>query len=393
MEGGDERGGGSGERARGASALVRRLQPSCKLVLLMATGGTKFTTQQLARALKRLGKERLVNEATARLPKPENGNVPANKLWAKLPIDELALELVDALGPDDTIGLAAEGLRLQRTPPVGGPSWKYEGDSAIDAEAASKAVKGLATQCPAAWTDISASLEAAQMFAGVGRLEYTSWTVQATSDQLIEVPSRNIALLLFDYEDQVVTVSAGGDQDALVIGAAVERALKGKLLPIELKIPASVKSKELSGRTLEMLEAVYGRMSAVVEVVNVDKIKTKRQDPDSPVKEQTAKGEDDHVLVDSDVRTYLRRGDDLVAISCQIRWTYGDGKQDKTFVSRATLASSEHGPFTLRVTRGGRDVKLAAELYIELRRVLLKPTSAAGKKKVGTVVKQELRAK
>ena len=315
----------------------------------MAARGAEFTPDQLARGIKRLGRERLREECETRL-----GKAPEGQKWAKMHARDLAAELATRLPVAQAVTLANEGMQRQRAPSVGGPAWKHEGEPPLNAARAQEAISNLIRRLPD-MTDVKAELKKHEMLEGVVYLGYTSRLLQPTGDGLVWVPSRNSALILLDYQDQISTVSAKSDEDALAIGAAWAQALGDTpLTPIKLTLAPSLKHDALSPRTIQMLEAAYGRIGLVAKIVNVDGIKTRRQDPMTPVRVQTARGEADHVLVDVDVRNCLGRGDHIVGLRFQIDWTDKTKKgEERHYYSHVTL-SSDAGPLILRVTRGVR---------------------------------------
>lgn len=343
-----------------------------------------FSPEQLQNGIRRLGKERLVEECQSRLNKPPDGTA-----WNKMPIGTLAQELVDGLSTDVAEPLAAEGMQKQRTPSVGGPSWQCGGSVKLSAGTVGERMKKLHKSLPSDWTDIKVVLESAELFGGIALVSYTDWVPQPSSDGLVWVPARKTALILLDYDSQVFTVSANSDTDALIVGAAWSKTMGGGAILIELTIVPSFDLPPLSSMTVKVLEAVYGRIGGVGQVINVDAVSTRRGDPNTPVKWQNAKGADNHVLLDEDVRAYLTRGDDLVGIAFQFDWEYKSGSEPKHFITHITLNASE-GPLNLRLTRGGHKLDLASSLYVQLRRALLAATDQNGKKRLNQVTTHEI---
>jgi len=235
---------------------------------------------------------------------------------------------------------------------------------------------------------VKAELQSNEMLEGVIYLEYTSLKLEATLEGLlVRIPSRNHAMILLDYTDQTSTVSANASRDALVIGTAWAQALESDLEPARLDFEPSVSQGKFSPQTVRMLEAAHGRVASIGTIVNVEKIETKRDDPDSPVTDQSARGAAEDILLDSDVRTYLTRGDHIVSISFQFDWQYGSASKPRHFYSRVTISSVD-GALYVRVSRGGQSIDRASALFMEIRRALAAPTKPARAKELKTLLKQ-----
>lgn len=343
-----------------------------------------FTAKQLEAGVKRLGKQRLLDECDSRFDAPSEGDS-----FKKMSATALATELATRLPLSEVENLAVEGMQRQKAPSVGGPSWAWLGDSRLNAGRVKDGMKVLAKRLPEGWSDVSAELSSEELFGGIVTLLYKDWELRPSRDGLVWIPAQKTALILLDYDDQVYTVSANSDEDALIVGGALGEALGGTPNQIELTMKPSIERPPLSPTTVQVLEAVYGRIDGMAHVINVDAVRTRRHDPNSPVKWQSARGTDNHVLVDEDVRVCLKRGDDLVGIAFQLDWTYKRKGEDRHFYTHVTLNVSD-GPFTLRLTRGAHKLEFASALYVEIRRALSKDTDEAGRKRVKQLITEEV---
>lgn len=288
---------------------------------------------------------------------------------------ELAAELADRCKDGEDLKLAAEGLAKQRSPSVGGPSWAHASGS-LTANSAKEAIPKLETTCGNKLADFTASLKTHEMLEGVIYLDYATSSLRSSGEELVRVRSENTAMILLDYVDQVSTVSARTDEDALFIGASWAEATASDVSPVKLTFDPALAFPPLSPRSVRMLEAIYGRIDSAASVINVDRISTRRQDPDSPVQDQMARGHANHVLIDGDVRGCLTRGDDITGLAFQVDWPYTSKKKQLNYISHVTL-DSESGPLILRATRAGHSFELASSLYQALRRALAKPTASS----------------
>lgn len=344
----------------------------------------EYSREDVEKAIRRLGRDRLVDECETRIGVPPKGD-----RWRAMSVAKLAALIADNVGDDALEQLAAEGLAKQRAPSVGGPFWTHEIEPALSAERAEQVLPRLREILSEEWEDVKVQLAAPEMLQGVVYAEYSSFTLQTSGDGLFEALSRNTAMILLDYEDQISTVSARTDRDALRIGAAWAGILGSDLSPVELQLTPSLDHDVISASTVQMLEAVYGRINSACSVVNVDRIWTKRRDPGSQVQEQWARGQDKHVLLDEDVHRSLRRGDDVTGLAFQVNWTYKGRKEEQHYVAHVTI-SAHHGPLILRVTRSGNPFERASALYQLIRRQLAQPTSEQGKKEVERVIHDEI---
>jgi hypothetical protein len=343
------------------------------------------TTEVLVKAMKRLGAERLREECEHRIPRHfESLDLDIEKAG----VTDLAEALAGGLSPEVAGEIAADGLATNRTPPVGGPSWLYRGSGRITASKASQAVNGLLHQLPKDWREKSARFADPELFDGAVYVQYTSISVQpAVTGGLVEVPKHNKAIVLLDYQDQVSTVSAAGARDSLIIGEAWARALGSDDASSYLEFEPSVKHGRFSPRAIRMLEAVYGRAASAGIIINVERIATQRADNSTPVRDRTARGESNDILLDSDIRRELTRGDHITSISFQFDWSYGKPSKPRHFLTRVTISSDE-GPVFIKVARGNHSIELASSLYIDVRRAIAAPT----KPEYARDVKQHLKA-
>jgi hypothetical protein len=345
-----------------------------------------FSEDQIIGFIQRLGRERLIDLAEERLTTLPDGA----KSWKSLKNSQLAAALFDGLSQKESERLAAAGLRKQRQPSIGGPSWKYDANEPLTAATAEKALDALSkTLSSYDLRNVAVNLRTANFLDGVVDLFYTTRTPQATGYELTNVDADCPAMILLDYSDQVSTVSARNVPDQRLIGASWAAALGCKTLaPQELNFKPSLSDASLSEGAVQMLEAVYGRLATVGRVINVDHIGTRRQDPKAQVKEQTASGQAGHILLDSDVTGYLKRGDLIASLAFRLEYRYKGVKgRERLFVPHVTLASDD-GTLILRVTRSGHDFDLASGVFQELRRALARATPPDKLEEVKTVLSQ-----
>lgn len=346
----------------------------------------QYSSDDIEKAIKRLGRERLIAECEQRIGAP-----PKGERWRSMAAARLASLIAENVEPRTAEELAAEGLAKQRAPSVGGPFWMHEITPPLSAERAKQALTGIREGLSDFWEDVEVRLETPEMLQGVVYINYSSFTLQTSGEGLFEALSRNVAMILLDYEDQISTVSARTDADALLIGARWAAILGSSPEPVVLTLTPSLEYDSISASAVQMLEAVYGRINSACPVVNVDRIWTKRRDPGSQVEDQWARGEDKHVLLDEDVQRSLGRGDDVTGLAFQVDWTYEGRREEQHYVAHVTL-TAQQGPLILRVTRSGNPFERASVLYQLIRRQLSQPTSEDGKREVERVIKDELMA-
>lgn len=326
----------------------------------------------IVRYVRKVGRDELAEIAAEMLGGPPKGA----SSWDSLNATKIAGELVDRLPAGDLEPIAAKGLKKQRQPSIGGPSWLYDGPGKLAEETIADAVVKLRARLKERWQDVDVIVTGpGELLEGRVDIEYTARTPQAVGEQVILADADCVAIILLDYTDQVSTVSARSDEDAALIGVEWAHALSCTTLsPIQLNFKPSLGDDDLSESALQMLEAVYGRLASVGQVVNIDHIWTRRQDPDSQVQEQTARGEDRHVLADADVKNCLKRGDLIAGLAFQLDFQYRSRRgRERHFVPHVTLRS-EDGALILKVTRPGQNFERASHVYQMLRRSLARRT-------------------
>jgi hypothetical protein len=340
----------------------------------------------IVRGLKRLGRPRLLELARENLDEPPNG-----LRWSRLNAGALA-EIVADTHPN-VQELAADGIAKQRSPSVGGPFWRYSGtgpNDAMNAARVASALPPLRAAIADIWDDVSATLIRPELLSGIVQIEYTAYEPRAVGARIVEARTTNPALIFLDFDDGTSTVSARSDEEALLIGSSWARAVGCDQVPVELDFEPSFDFPPLSAQAVRLIEAVYGRVGSIGPIVNVDHISTQRQDPDSDVQRQSARGEAGHALLDDDVRRCLQRGDFITGLSFQLEWKWDQAGAHQPYIAHVTL-SSEQGPLFLRVTRAGQSMERCAALYQLVRRALSLPTSDAGAARVESQIQAILR--
>lgn len=343
----------------------------------------QFSDDDIVAFVKKLGRAELLEIAEDRLSVQKGV-----KTWKSLNAGQLAAHLFERLPRDEVGKLAAAGLRKQRQPSIGGPSWQFDGAGGLSADVVRRAIPRLHETLGSRWRNVELDLRApAGMLEGVVDISYTTETPQASGDRVVLADADCPAMILLDYTDAASTVSARSDTEQRFIGVAWAHALgSSSLVPLELNFTPSVADDQVSDKAIQMLEAVYGRLATVGRVINIDHIWTKRQDPDAQVQEQMARGEAGHVLADSDVRNSLRRGDLITGLAFRLEYRYkGKRGGERLFVPHVTVAS-ENGTLILRVTRAGHDFDLASYVYQELRRALARATPWEGLRALQSVI-------
>jgi hypothetical protein len=343
----------------------------------MADNGSAVSREKMVHGLRRLGASRLVDECEIRMGS-SYADV-ADDLDGKT-ATAIAEFMIDQLETGFLSALAAEGDATARTPPVGGPSWSHVGRRTLDQELVFSSLEQFKGALPPEWRDAVVELnDPQQLFDGIIYIHYTSiFHEPQIGGGFSENYRRNTALILLDYSDQIVTVSANAGRDALAIGAAWAGVTGCDAAPVVLDFLPSLKQGKFSTSALQLLEAVYGRATAVGDVVNVHRIATLGLDKQNPLG-RTAKRDDDDILLNPDIRNELRRGDQLTSIAFQFNYPYTSAGHTKYFVTNVTIAS-DAGALIIRVTRGAHSLERASALYVQLRRAIAAPTSAAGVK-------------
>jgi len=314
--------------------------------------------------LRRLGRERLLDEVKAITARP-----PAGTTWSKLKVPALADMFISAAAPERAQELAAEGLATQRSPSIGGPSWLYDAAEPFTAERCRNALRRLKEELPEEWDDVEIEFERPDLLGGIITAKYASFSPQPIGTRVEWAKAINTAMIILDFEDRISTVSARSEQDAFSIGAAWARAMHASQNPLPLSVSPTVDFPPLSPRAVQLLEAVYGHIAPAIQVVNIDRIWVKRSDPQAPVQEVASRGEASHVLLDDDVKRSLCRGDHITGLAFQVDWRYDLHDPAKSFTSHVTLWSQE-GPMILTVTRGSQTLARTAVSYQLLRRSL-----------------------
>jgi hypothetical protein len=341
----------------------------------------ELTDDDLIGHIRRLGREDLAETCEARLGPAPDGTTS----WMSLSPTRMAEDLVKRLSQRELRQLAAQGAAKQRAPSVGGPSWSHDASQRLCAELASRALAPLSERLSARWRDVEAHLDVPELLDGVVYLRYTQDTWQPSGNDLVLTQERRQALILLDYNDQVTTVSARSEKEALFIGASWAYVVGATPDAMELTFPPSIKDDLLSPPAIQMLEAAYGRLGSIGRIVNVDRIWTRPQDPGAQVDEQRASGEAKHVLLHEDVHRQLRRGDHITGLAFQLEYLYKPRGREQRYVPHVTL-SSTNGPLVVKVTQRGHSIELASYVYQELRRALGRETPSDRLNEVNCVI-------
>lgn len=334
--------------------------------------GASVSHEKMVRGLRRLGAPRLLDECERRL---RSRYADVSDDLDNMNVTALAEFMIEEFEAQSLAHLAAEGDATAKSPPIGGPSWSHLGARALNANLVSSSLAKFKAALPAQWRDTTVELDDPQLFDGIVYVRYTSiFHEPQIGGGFSENYRRNTALVLLDYTDQVATVSANSARDALQVGTAWAAATGCDPGPVVLDFNPSVKQGRFSTAALRLLEAVYGRAAAVGTVVNVHRIATLRPDKQNPFS-RTAKRDDDDILMDSDIRNELRRGDQLTSISFQFSYPYGPPGNTKNFLTNVTIAS-DAGALVIKVSRSGHSLERASALYVQLRRAIAAPTGA-----------------
>jgi hypothetical protein len=353
------------------------------LVAYVARGGAEIpSTEDTRKALSRLSRARLQSECEDRLP-PR----PEDDPWDKLLKDQLVTALMEGLKPAVTLELVAEGLTQTRAPSVGGPSWyfdtsKHNVDTLKDR---------LVNHPPLVASDrvrqVSVEFQSSDLLDAKFILDYREPRLGVMNGQPVDYEVRHQARAVFDLSDGVLTISADSNDDAIKIGEAILLSLDdNEQARVSVSIVPAVKNKKLSTPTLEMVDAIWGRMGAICEVINVEKAWTRRKEEDSSVEEETAKGSGRDVLEDKKLRERIVDGD-LIGVRCVVKYVYSFNGKERVIRSKITFSRQSDGMF-LRVAKGDYSEDRMIELYQQIRRSLLATPNDEAKARIRSAIKQ-----